>query len=132
MELHSLAALVSQQSSDLDVYAGFIFAALDGALPRGFLEVERRRSVADRLRGRDTTVTGVTVRIGEDSYSLRRVGGGPQIESMIFHQVHGIVLSRQAVPLAQWSLALAEALQRLAGDNAAAAAALARLTNFTV
>ena len=34
-ELQPLAALVSRQAADLEVYAGFLFAALDGALPAG-------------------------------------------------------------------------------------------------
>jgi hypothetical protein len=132
MEINSLAALVSQQSSDLELYAGFVFAALDGALPAGYLIVERHGSMSDRMRGKEATVIGVSVRLGQDTYSLRRVGGGPGIESMIFHEVHGIVLSRQAVPLAQWSLALAQALQDVAETNQAAAAALSRLTGFNV
>jgi hypothetical protein len=67
MEINSLAALVSQQSSDLELYAGFVFAALDGALPAGYLNVERHRSMSDRMRGKEATVIGVSVRLGQDT-----------------------------------------------------------------
>ncbi|MDQ1691405.1 MAG: hypothetical protein QOH56_1214 [Pseudonocardiales bacterium] len=132
MELHALAAAVSQQAADLNVYAGFLFAALDGALPAEYLQVERRSSLAGRLRRREPEVVAVSVRLDENQFSLTRAGVGAPAESTIAHVVNGIVLSRQVVPLAQWSLALAAALQKLAERNAAMATALQRLTSFTV
>jgi hypothetical protein len=132
MELQALAAAVSQQAADLNVYAGFLFAALDGALPPEYLQVERRSSLAGRLRRREPEVVAVSVRLDENQFSLSRSGVGAPTESTIAHVVNGIVLSRQEVPLAQWSLALAAALQQLAERNAAMATALQRLTSFTV
>jgi hypothetical protein len=132
MELQPLAAALSQQTADLSVYAGFLFAALDGALPAEYLTVERRSSMTGRLRGREPEVVGVTVRLGENLFSLRRDGVGAPTESMIAHEVNGIVLSRQQVALPQWSQALAAALQQVATHNEATAAALQRLTSFTV
>jgi hypothetical protein len=132
MEFSGLAAAVSQQAEDLKVYAGFLFAALDGALPPEYLSVERRSSLGGRLRGREPEVTAVSVRLGENLFTLRRPAVGAAVESTIGHQVNGIVLSRQTVPLGPWSQALAAALAQLAQDNSSIASALKRLTEFTV
>ncbi|MGX7680917.1 hypothetical protein ACSMXN_18680 [Jatrophihabitans sp. DSM 45814] len=132
MELQALAAAVSQQAADLNVYAGFLFSALDGALPAEYLKVERRSSMVGRLRGREPEVVAVSVRLGENLFSLRRDSVGAATESTIAHEVNGIVLSRQAVPLPQWSQALAVALEKVAREHAGTAAALQRLTSFTV
>jgi predicted deacylase len=132
MELPGLAAAVSAQAADLNVYAGFLFAALDGALPPEYLTVERRSSLAGRLRGRAPEVVAVSVRLGESLFVLRRASVGAAVDSSIAHQVNGIVLSRQSVPLAQWSQALAVALTQQAEANSAIATALQKLTDFTV
>src|SRR5438270_264622 len=63
-ELRPRAALVSHQAADREVYAGFLFAALDGALPPELQTVQRRQSVGDRLRGRSGAVTAVAVLLG--------------------------------------------------------------------
>ena len=132
MEIAGLAAAVSQQAADLKVYAGFLFAALDGALPPEYLTVERRSSIGGRLRGREPEVVAVSVRLGENLFVLRRAAVGAPVSSSIAHQVNGIVLSRQDVPLAAWSQALAAALTQLAQHNSSIEAALKRLTDFTV
>jgi hypothetical protein len=131
-ELQPLAALVRQQAADLEVYAGFLYAALDGALPSELLQVQRRQSVSDRLRGRPGVVTGVSVRLGDKRFSLQRSNIGAASQASIAHEVGGIVLSTRPVPLPEWSDELAQALYQLAAGNAGAALALQRLTSFTV
>jgi hypothetical protein len=132
MDLQPLAAAVSQQAADLTVYAGFLFAALDGALPPEYLQIQRHTSLSDRVRGRQGEVVSVSVRLGENLFLLHRDRIGAAVESTIAHEVNGIVLSRQAVALGPWSHALAAALARVAESNASTAAALQRLTSFTV
>ena len=131
-ELQPLAALVSRQAVDLEVYAGFLFAALEGALPSELLTVHRRQSVTDRLRGRPGAVTMVAVLLGEQRFTLQRKQIGAAAQASIGHEVGGIVLSTRQLPLADWSQQLAAALYRLAEQNAGAAVALQRLTSFTV
>ncbi|MDQ2837127.1 MAG: hypothetical protein M3Y42_18455 [Actinomycetota bacterium] len=131
-ELQPLAALVSRQAADLEVYAGFLFAALDGALPPELLVVERRASMLGRLRGQAGETVAVSVRLGDRRFSLRRTRPGAPTQSSISHEVGGIVLSTNQVPLADWSAQLASALHQLAQRNAGAATALQRLTSFTV
>jgi hypothetical protein len=131
-ELQPLAALVSRQAADLEVYAGLLFAALDGALPPELLTVHRRLSVGDRLRGRPGSVVSVAVLLGEQRFVLQRKQTGAATQALIGHEVGGIVLSTKQLPLADWSQQLAGALYRLAEQNAGAAVALQRLTSFTV
>jgi hypothetical protein len=131
-ELQPLAALVSRQAADLEVYAGFLFAALDGALPPELLTVQRRQSVSDRLRGRPGAVTAVAVLLGEQRFLLQRRQVGASAVASVAHEVGGIVLSTRQLPLAEWSQQLTVALYRLAEQNAGAAVALQRLTSFTV
>jgi hypothetical protein len=132
MDLQPLAAAVSRQAADLNVYAGFLFAALDGALPPEYLQVQRHTSLSDRMRGREGEVLAVSVRLGQSLFDLRRAKVGAAVTSTIAHEVNGIVLSRQALPLGAWSQALAAGLAQLAESNASTAAALQRLTSFTV
>jgi hypothetical protein len=131
-ELRPIAALVSRQAADLEVYAGFLFAALDGALPPELLTVQRRQSIGDRLRGRPGEVTAVAVLLGEQRFMLQRKHIGASTQASIAHEVGGIVLSTKQFPLADWSQQLTVALYRLAEQNAGAAVALQRLTSFTV
>jgi hypothetical protein len=131
-ELQPLAALVSRQAADLEVYAGFLFAALDGALPPELLTVQRRQSVSERLRGRPGAVTAVAVLLGEQRFLLQRKQVGGSTVASVAHEVGGIVLSTRQLPLAEWSQQLTAALYRLAEQNAGAAVALRRLTSFTV
>jgi hypothetical protein len=131
-ELQPLAALVSRQAADLEVYAGFLFAALDGALPADLLTVERKASLTDRLRGRQPAVVAVSVRLGDRRFSLRRAAVGSVSRSSISHEVGGIVLSTTEVALPDWSTQLTVALHQLAQHNAGASTALQRLSSFTV
>lgn len=131
-ELQPLAALVSRQAADLEVYAGFLFAALDGALPPELLVVERRAPLLDRLRGRPGEVVAVSVRLGDRRFTLRRASLGAATHSSISHEVGGIVLSTVEVPLPDWAGQLTGALYRLAEHNGGAATALQRLSSFTV
>jgi hypothetical protein len=131
-ELQPLAALVSQQAADLEVYAGFLFATLDGALPPHLLTVQRRQSLPDRLRGRPGSVLAVSVGLGEQRFTLRRKAVGAPTESTVSHEVGGITLSTHALALPDWSRQLTAALHRLAEHNAGAAVALQRLSSFTV
>ena len=116
-ELQPLAALVSQQAADLEVYAGFLFAALNGTLPAELVQVERRQSMSDRLRGREGTVVAVSVSLGDQRFTLQRKQVGAPSQASVDHEVGGIVLSRRSLSLAEWSTALTQALYQLAEHN---------------
>ncbi len=120
-----VAAALRADSADVTTYARVLTESLADALPAGCVEVERERTMADRMRGRPGEVRRVTTRFGEQVLTLGVARGEPVAE--ICHEVRGVVLSRQQVPLHEWAQALARALVAYAGENARAAQALRRL-----
>ena len=77
MDVELLAAALRQDSADLDVYAKVLSVNLVESLPQGAVQVERKRSMADRVAGREGTVTGLDVSIGDARLNLRMDRGRP-------------------------------------------------------
>jgi len=123
--LDMVTAALRADSGDIAIYAQVLTESLGDSLPPGCVTVDRDRSVSDRMKGRPGTVTKITVRLGEQVMTLGLARGAPQAE--ICHEVRGIVLSRQPVPIGQWAAELARALVSYAEQNAATADALRRL-----
>ncbi len=119
-----LAAALRRDAADLAVYARVLTDTLAGALPPGTVEVERERSLGDRLRGREGTVAGVHVRLGDTALTLRDARGEPVGE--VVREVRGVVLSRQTVPLDEWLLTLARGIAEAADRTARGREALQR------
>jgi hypothetical protein len=70
-------------------------------------------------------VSKVVIRLGDQVMTLSVRNGQPAAE--ICREVRGVVLSRQPVPLQEWTAALAGALVAHAERNAVAARALRKL-----
>jgi hypothetical protein len=124
MDVELLAAALRQDSADLDVYAKVLSVNLVESLPPGAVQVERKRSMSDRMAGREGTVTSLDVALGETRLGLRMDRGRPIGE--ICKEVRGVVLSRQQVGLDEWIAALAKGLADSAASSARARAALQR------
>jgi hypothetical protein len=124
MDVELLAAALRQDSADLDVYAKVLSVNLVESLPPGAVQVERKRSMADRVAGREGTVTSLDVALGETRLGLRMDRGRPIGE--ICKEVRGVVLSRQQVGLDEWIAALAKGLADSAASSARAREALQR------
>jgi hypothetical protein len=125
LSLEMVTAALRADSSDIAIYAQVLTESLGDSLPPGCVTVERNRTMADRMANRPGTVTRISVELGEQTMTLGVHRGVPVAE--ICHQVRGIVLSRQKVPIAQWAAELARGLVAHAEQNAAAATALRRL-----
>jgi hypothetical protein len=125
LSLDLVTAALRADSGDIAIYAKVLTQSLGESLPPDCVTVERDRSVGDRMKGRPGTVTKVTVRLGDRVLTLAVRGGGATAE--ICRQVRGVVLSRQEVPLGQWTTELASALVKHADENAETAQALRRL-----
>lgn len=123
--LEEVAAALRADSADVAVYARVLTESLGGALPPGCVQVERDRSLADRMQGRPGRVSKVTLRLGERLMTLAVRGGEPAAE--ICREVRGVVLSRQPVGIQEWAEELARALVGYAEQNAQAAEALRKL-----
>jgi hypothetical protein len=124
MDVELLAAALRQDSADLDVYAKVLSVNLVESLPAGAVQVERKRSMSDRVAGREGTVTSLDVALGDLRLGLRMDRGRPIGE--ICKEVRGVVLSRQQVGLDEWISALAKGLADSAASSARAREALQR------
>ena len=129
LSLELVAAALRADSADLAIYARVLTESLSEGLPPGTVSVERERTVSDRMRGRPGEVSKVTVRLGDQVMTLSISRGQPAAE--ICKEVRGVVLSRQPVPLNEWTAALAAALVTHAERNAVAAQALRKLVAGT-
>ena len=125
LSLELVAAALRADSADLAIYARVLTESLSEGLPPGTVSVERERTVSDRMRGRPGEVSKVTVRLGDQVMTLSISRGQPAAE--ICKEVRGVVLSRQPVPLNEWTAALAAALVTHAERNAVAAQVLRKL-----
>ncbi|GAA1846006.1 hypothetical protein GCM10009836_26990 [Pseudonocardia ailaonensis] len=121
-DVHTLAAGLRADRADVASQARVLTGALAGTLPDGMVEVSVRRSVADRLAGREGRPVAVVVHGHERDLELRE---GPRgLEAELRKVVRGIVISRTPIGVDEWLQALAEDLQRIAARDAAARAAL--------
>jgi hypothetical protein len=120
-----LAAALRQDAADLEVYARVLTGSIADALPAGAVTVERKRSIADRLAGRDGTVERLDISLGEHRLLLNLTRG--RLSGEICKEVRGVVLSRRPVPLDEWVHELATAIAARAQSDARAKAALQRM-----
>lgn len=124
-DVAELAASLRADAGDLEVYARVLTGALADALPAGVVEIERRRSLADRVAGRDGTAA--VVRINFDDASFELAQGPHQPQARVNIRSGGVVISRRTVTVAAWAEQLAARLAALASESQEARAALARL-----
>ncbi|WP_239028389.1 hypothetical protein [Pseudonocardia acidicola] len=125
-DVQLLASRLRADRTDVASYARVLSGALADALPPGMVEVQTRRSLADRVAGRDGRAVGVTVH-GENRELALREGPRGGVEAEVRQVVRGVVISRKAVGIEQWLQALAEDITRLAARDAAAREVLERL-----
>jgi hypothetical protein len=125
LDLDMVSAALRADSADVAVYARVLTQSLGEALPPDCVTVERKQSMGDRMRGRPGEISRVAVQLGDQQLTLTVQGGRPVAE--ICRAVRGVILSRQTVPLAEWTTTLAGLLVTHAEQNAQAAQALRRL-----
>jgi hypothetical protein len=125
LSLEMVMAALRADSTDIAIYAKVLTESLGDSLPPGCVTVERNRSMADRMQNRPGTVTKISVKLGEKNMTLGTQRGAPV--AVICHEVRGIVLSRNEVPISEWAAELARGLVAHAEQNAQTAIALRRL-----
>ncbi len=129
LSLDMVTAALRADSADIAVYARVLTQSLGEALPPDCVTVDRKQSMSDRMRGRPGEITKIAVQLGDLQMNLGVRNGRPVAE--ICRAVRGVVLSRQAVPLQEWTATLANALVTHAKQNAEAAQALRKLVAGT-
>lgn len=123
-DVEMLAAALRRDSADLNLYARVLTVNLADSLPPGAVRVKRRRSVADRMAGREGAVTDVDVALGDQRMALRVERD--RVAAEICKEVRGVVLSRRQVGLDEWIDALARAIAAAADSSARAREAVER------
>ena len=120
-----LAAALRADAQDVDTYARVVLSTLAQALPPGVVEVERERSLGNRLSGQPGRVRALRIRLGETGLALSGARHG--LRAQVSREVRGIAISNKEVDLAEWTRVLASELRRYAADSEAARVALGRL-----
>ena len=124
-DLHLIAAALRADRADVESYTRVLTTVLGDALPAGMVEVERKRSLADRMNGREGTPVALTIRTPETVLLLKQESHGVRAE---VHQiVRGVTIKRSTVGVDDWLVALAGLLSKLAGSSASARDALTKL-----
>ena len=125
-ELHMIAAALRSDTSDIASYARVLTTTLADALPPGMVTVERKRTLADRMSGREGQPVAVTVTTPDQQLELRQHAHG-QVVGEIRQVVRGVVIKRRPAPIDEWLVALAAVLAGLAQRSASARQALTDL-----
>lgn len=125
-DVELLAAALRADSADLETYATVLASSLSEALPAGMVEVDRERSLSDRLAGREGRATAVRVLAGDRSLELQ-AGRHGQLVARSLQSVRGVVIGRREIPVDAWVRELAQLLADRAKASESARAALARL-----
>lgn len=120
-----LAAALRRDAADLDLYAQVLSGSLAEALPPDAVVLDRKRTMSDRLAGRDGRVERVEISLDDQRLILTLTHGRPACE--IAKVVRGVVLSRTPVPLDEWTQRLAAAVAARARTDARMRAALEKL-----
>lgn len=129
MDIEMVAASLRADSSDLDTYTNVLLSTLGGAFPDNMVDVDRDRSMGDRMAGRPGKVTSVRINFDDVSLQLQR-GPGGRPQALAVTTVGGVTISRKEVPLTEWSTRLADKLVAAAEQSRDAAASLNRLLDL--
>ena len=120
-----VAAAIRADTADLDSYHRVLSSTVAGLLPVGMVEVDRERSMKDRMAGREGRATSIRIRLGDLTLELATKHGG--LVATAAREVRGVVISRQEITVAEWTQLLAEHLAKLATQSADARQALGKL-----
>lgn len=123
-----ISAALRADTADVDTLSRVLTSTLGDSLPPGMVNVERKRKVSDRMKGREGSATSITVTSPQVQLHLApgKHRGGPVVAE-IHTIVRGVVISRREVSVGEWVYALAQLLNELAAQNSAARQSLSRL-----
>jgi hypothetical protein len=120
--LADVASVVESSGSSLERSLPGLVAALEAALP-GAVRVER--GGGGLLHRGPRPIRSVTASVGEYRFVLAREG--ERIVPTVVHEVRGIVLRRDTLPVGDWLSRLGDRLRDLAASAESVSPALARL-----
>jgi len=120
-----VAAAIRADTIDLDAYHRVLSATVSDLLPPNMVEVDRERTMKDRMAGREGRATSIRIHLGERTLELAAEHG--RLVATAAREVRGVVISRQEISVAEWTRLLAQYLAQLAAESADARLALSKL-----
>ena len=120
-----VAAAIRADTSDLDSYHRVLSATVSDLLPVGMVEVDRERTMKDRMAGRDGRATSIRVRLGDRTLELAAQHG--RLVATVAREVRGVQISKQEISVGEWTQLLAQYLAQLAAESSDARIALSKL-----
>lgn len=124
-DMHMMIAALRADRSDVESYTRVLTSTLGDALPDGMVDVEYRRSMGDRVAGRQGQAVALVVHGAEKDLGLRQ--GKRGVDAEVRTIVRDVVISRRTIGIDEWLTLLAQELTKLAERDAAAREALSRL-----
>ena len=124
-DLHLIAAALRADRADIESYTRVLTLVLGDALPPGMVTIDRKRSMAYRMAGREGTPVSLLVSTPDEQLELRQERHG--VVGEIRQVVRGVTIKRRTVGVDEWLVALAGVLSALAQNSASARAALSDL-----
>jgi class 3 adenylate cyclase len=124
-DVEQLAAILRAETSDLDSYQRVLSSTIGDLLPAGLVEVDRQRSMSDRLASRPGTATAIRLHLADKTLELVTHRG--RLVATIATDVRGVTISKKEVPVSEWVQGLATYLASMANESADAREALGRL-----
>jgi len=119
-----VAAAIRADTADLDSYHRVLSATVSDLLPVGMVEVDRERTMKDRMPGERDAPR----RSGSAWGAHPRARHPPRrLDRHRRREVRGVVISRQEISVAEWTQLLAQYLAQLASESADARLALSKL-----
>ncbi len=115
-DLH--AAFLRRARSDIKSFLEAFATLMEQSLP-GQVEVRRKK---DSLFGKTQHVVGITIHLGANRFELENAGKGLHLSR--HHEVRGIVLKSEELPLPDWLAELNKELGALSAGMEDAQAAL--------
>ncbi|MGH9171010.1 MAG: hypothetical protein ACRD0Z_09505 [Acidimicrobiales bacterium] len=124
-DVELIAAALRADTADLDAYHKVLSNTIGTMLPPEMVEVDRNKSMSDRMAGRPGTATAIRLHLGDKTLELAARKG--RLVATSAQQVRGVVISQKEVSVADWVKQLAEYVAAVAAENADAREALGRL-----
>src|SRR5580700_10274734 len=104
-DVEMVAAALRADTSDLDAYHRVLSNTIGDLLPADMVEVDRDRSLSDRMSGRPGTATAIRLRLGDKTLEL--VAHRGRLVATSAQEVRGVIISKKEVPVADWVKQLA-------------------------
>ncbi len=108
--VEQVAAALRADNADLETYTHVLSSTIGDLLPAGMVEIERDRSLSDRMAGRPGSPTVIRLRLGDRTLELKARHG--RLLASSARSVRGVTISSSEISVAEWTRAAGDAPDR--------------------